>query len=185
MALVRRRAFLLLALALPLAATDESLAASRDIPDRMKPLGTWKLVTPRIVGANGDTVTADLLFRPMIDVERPTFRHWIPRWDPVDSRSIVRCPPIPGKPVSPPNGTVLPSMIAGVQTPVAFDVVYPPAPPRPNNVYNGEKRSIELAARQQNPRYRTYQAMVELADPASCRRALYGFKILFQDNYPT
>lgn len=185
-ALSRRR--LLRAVVLPLGSGVGALAvvpvAARESPQRMKPLGVWKVVTPKIQGRGGETIPADLLFRPAIDVEEPTLRYWIPRLDVVAQRTIVRCPTLPGAPPSPPNGVILPPMIAGVQTLITLDIAFPLLPRRPLNVGKGEQRSDRLALRQPNPRVRAYQVMVELADPASCRRSIFGFKILFEDEYP-
>ena len=144
----------------------------------MKPLGVWGLIDRQPSADVGDVASVNLYFRPAIDVDGPVMRWWVPRWLPVATTQARFCAPATLS-----NQQVLDPMVAGTYVPIHIDILVP-VPPKPNNVGNGEQRSERIREIQTGKRKRLYRAFVDLADPATCRRASFGFNIAVLDVYP-
>jgi hypothetical protein len=180
-ALIGRRAVVLAVLALPTLAPGRALAAKlplKEQPARTKPLGVWGLVDRNPSADVGGTVSAGLFFRPNIDVEQPVMRWWVPRWTGAGTTQGRTCVPMNLS-----NQTVLDPMVAGAYVPIQLDIPVP-VPPKPINVGKGEQRSERTQEIQTGKRRRLYRVSIDLADPATCRRASWGFNITVLDAYP-
>jgi hypothetical protein len=182
MTLLGRRTLLAAALALPALVPGSALAAIKvplkPKPDRYRPLGIWSLANTRPSAEIGDSASVDLYFRPAIDIEQPVMRWWVPRWQSVGTTQSRDCAPLNLS-----NQQVLAPMFAGSVVPLHIDIDVP-VPPKPLNVGKGELRSDVWRERQTGRRKRSYRAFVDMADPASCRRASFSFNITVIDDYP-
>jgi hypothetical protein len=185
MSLLNRRLFLGLMLAAPALGPGRALAAYplKERPERVRTLGTWGLVDRAPDVDAGQPVTVHLGFRPLIDVDEPVMRFWIPRWDPVQPARVRKtCVP-----TNLPHTTVLDPMTAGVNAVISLDLDTR-QPDQPNNVMNGDQlaqRQREALATQPTlKRRRAYRVYVEMADPTTCRRAEFSFNLTLLDAYP-
>jgi hypothetical protein len=182
--LLSRRALLAAALALPALGPDQALAAIKPPlkpkPERVKPLGVWSMKQLPPTTDVGDVASVVLFFRPAVNIERPVMRWWMPRWLPAATAQARFCVP---ENLS--NQTILDPMFTGVMVPIPLDISAPASPPRPVNIGQGEARSCNnWRVLAQTRRTRAYRVFVDLADPATCRRASFGFNIKLVDDFP-
>jgi hypothetical protein len=178
MRLLGRRAVLLTALALPAVSIRPAMAATK-LPlkpksERSKPLGVWGLVDRLPTADVGGVASVNLYFRPAIDVESPVMRWWVPRWTSSGTPQGRLCAPLALT-----NQEVLEPMAAGAYVPVHLDIPVP-VPPEPYNAVTRPRRSTPPTSK----RKRLYRASIDLVDPESCRRAVFGFVFAVLDDYP-
>jgi hypothetical protein len=177
-----RRTLFAAALALPALVPGSALAAIKiplkPKPARVKPLGVWSLANAQPSADVGDVASVDLYFRPAVDIDQPVMRWWVPRWQSVGATPSRVCAPLDLS-----NQQLLGPVVAGALVPVHIDIAVP-VPPKPQNVGQGEMRSDLVRERQTGRRKRVYRAFVDMADPATCRRASFGFNIAVLDDYP-
>ncbi len=122
----------------------------------------------------GGVAGVNLYFRPAIDIEAPVMRWWVPRWSAAGTTQSRLCAPLTLS-----NQQVLEPMSAGAYVPIHIDIPVP-VPPEPYNAITRPRRSTPPTSR----RKRLYRASIDLVDPTSCRRAIFGFVFAVLDDYP-